>query len=164
MTIKEARTQAGWSQAALAAYLDIPKRTIENWESGVRIAPEYVEKLVVNEILRRSAPAAPTFSIRNETVKRYAEICKSFSRETEDWSYLPDEKFYTTDGSFDWKESSDNAHGGIDVSWAFKLSDIEIDYAAAERLFELLMEEIQLAVSDEWEPDQLELTLEKFSL
>lgn len=163
MTIKEARTQAGWSQAILSAYLDIPKRTIENWESGVREAPEYVEKLVVNEILRRSASAIPAFSIRNESIKKYAEICKSFSRETEDWSYLPGEKFYTTD-AFDWKESSDNAHDGIDIAWAFKLSDIEIEHAAAERLFELLMEEIQLAVSDEWEPDQLAVSLEKFSL
>lgn len=164
MTIKEARTQAGWSQAILSTYLDIPKRTIENWESGVREAPEYVEKLVVNEILRRSASAIPAFSIRNESIKKYAEICKAFSHETEEWGYLPDENFYTTDGSFDWKESSDNAHGGIDIAWAFKLSDIEINHAAAEKLFELLMEEIQLAVSDEWEPDQLAVSLEKFSL
>lgn len=164
MTIKEARTQAGWTQATLASYLNIPKRTIENWESDARKAPEYVETLVVNEILRRSAPPIPKFSIRSETVKRYAEICKSFSRDTREWSYLPFENFYTTDGSFDWKESSDNAHDGIDVSWAFKLSETEIEYTAAEQLFNLLLEEVNLAVSDEWEPDQLAHALQKFDL
>lgn len=51
MTIKEARQAAGLSQAKMAELLEIPKRTIENWEMGKTTPPVYVERLVVNELL-----------------------------------------------------------------------------------------------------------------
>ena len=51
-TIKEARTNANLSQAAMSELLDIPKRTIEAWESGERKPPSYVEKLVIAELNR----------------------------------------------------------------------------------------------------------------
>ena len=38
MTIKELRTACGMTQKAFAEYFGIPKRNIENWESG-RISP-----------------------------------------------------------------------------------------------------------------------------
>ena len=50
--IKDARKNAGLTQAAMAELLDIPKRTIENWENGVRKPPKYVEKLVIAELNR----------------------------------------------------------------------------------------------------------------
>lgn len=50
--IKEARLLAGISQASMSKMLDIPKRTIEAWETGVRNPPPYVEKLVVAELNR----------------------------------------------------------------------------------------------------------------
>lgn len=50
--IKEARLTAGISQASMSKMLDIPKRTIEAWETGVRKPPLYVEKLVVAELNR----------------------------------------------------------------------------------------------------------------
>ena len=164
MTIKEIRNQIGWSQANMAAILNIPKRTIENWESGVSTPPPYVETLIINEIDRRMQPKTPAFSIRNESVKRYADICKKFAHDTAEWSRLVFENFYTTDGSFDWSESSDNAHNGIDVSWAYGLEDYEIEYAAAERLFEFLQEEIQLAVDDEWDIEDLSATIDKYNI
>lgn len=46
MTIREIRDLTGLSQAAFAAALNIPKRTIENWESGARKCPEYVTALI----------------------------------------------------------------------------------------------------------------------
>ena len=46
MTIRELRDLTGLSQAAFAAALNIPKRTIENWESGARQCPEYVTALI----------------------------------------------------------------------------------------------------------------------
>ena len=164
MTIKEARTELGWSQAAMSHYLDIPKRTIENWESGVATPPSYVEALIVEKLQSYTKPSDLPFSVVNGTVKKYAEICKKFSNDSSDWSDLPFGSFYTTDGSYDWKESFDNAHGGIDVSWAFHLTEKQIDYRAAEQLFNALKEELQIAVDDGWEQDQLAEVLRIFDL
>ena len=50
--IKEARVRADISQASMAKLLDIPKRTIEAWETGDRKPPAYVEKLIVAELNR----------------------------------------------------------------------------------------------------------------
>lgn len=50
--IKEARIAAGLSQKRMAEMMGIPRRTIENWESGVNTPPKYVERLVVQELER----------------------------------------------------------------------------------------------------------------
>lgn len=50
--IKEARLRAGISQATVSKLLEIPKRTIEAWETGDRKPPLYVERLVVAELNR----------------------------------------------------------------------------------------------------------------
>ena len=46
MTIKELRTASGLSQAKFARLLDIPTRTIEDWESDRHSPPKYVIKLI----------------------------------------------------------------------------------------------------------------------
>lgn len=52
MTIKEARKKAGLTQAKMSDLLEIPKRTIGDWETGTRKPPAYVEKLVIRELER----------------------------------------------------------------------------------------------------------------
>lgn len=52
MTIKEARLNAGLTQAQMSELLEIPKRTIGDWETGTRKPPIYVEKLIVRELER----------------------------------------------------------------------------------------------------------------
>lgn len=52
MTIKEARLKAGLTQARMSELLEIPKRTIGDWETGTRKPPIYVEKLIVRELER----------------------------------------------------------------------------------------------------------------
>lgn len=52
MTIKEARLNAGLTQAQMSELLEIPKRTIGDWETGQRTPPIYVEKLVIRELER----------------------------------------------------------------------------------------------------------------
>ena len=51
MTIKEARKSVGITQRTLSELLEIPLRTIEDWDSGKRNPPRYVEKLIVEKIL-----------------------------------------------------------------------------------------------------------------
>ena len=54
MNIKEARQAAGLSQAKMSALFEIPKRTIESWETGERKPPAYVEKLIVEKLMQMS--------------------------------------------------------------------------------------------------------------
>ena len=51
---KNARITAGLTQQQMSDILKIPKRTIENWESGQRIPPEYVKLLVLEKLERIS--------------------------------------------------------------------------------------------------------------
>lgn len=51
MTIKEARVAAGLSQASMSELLEIPKRTIEDWERGKSKPAPYVEKLVIEKLI-----------------------------------------------------------------------------------------------------------------
>lgn len=44
--VRSIRATTAMSQAKFAAYLDIPKRTIENWEAGLRKCPDYVLSLI----------------------------------------------------------------------------------------------------------------------
>lgn len=46
MNCKEIRALTGLSQQKFADKYRIPKRTIENWESGKAIPPEYVMELL----------------------------------------------------------------------------------------------------------------------
>ncbi len=46
MEIKRLRQQTGLSQARFALAFGIPKRTIENWESGVSTPATYLVKLI----------------------------------------------------------------------------------------------------------------------
>lgn len=46
MEIKSIRMEAGLTQQALSDLLGIPKRTIEDWESGHRTPPAYVIELI----------------------------------------------------------------------------------------------------------------------
>jgi DNA-binding transcriptional regulator YiaG len=50
--LKIARKAARLSQKAMAASLAIPSRTIEEWEAGRRIPPEYVQRLLLMELAR----------------------------------------------------------------------------------------------------------------
>lgn len=50
MTIKEARLKAGLTQQAMSDLLDIPKRSIENWEGGTRKPAEWAERLIIEKL------------------------------------------------------------------------------------------------------------------
>lgn len=52
MTIEQARKQVNMSRREVAEWLEIPYRTLTNWENGERPCPVYIEKLIVEKILR----------------------------------------------------------------------------------------------------------------
>ena len=49
-TLREARINAELTQQGMSDLMDIPKRTIEEWERGNRIPPNYVQRFVLNEL------------------------------------------------------------------------------------------------------------------
>lgn len=50
LTIKDIRTATGLSQAAFAKRFSIPRRTVENWESGTNVCPIYVRLLLAQAV------------------------------------------------------------------------------------------------------------------
>ena len=48
--LKTARAATGMSQQKMADRMLISKRTIEKWETGERVPPEYVQRFVLNEL------------------------------------------------------------------------------------------------------------------
>ena len=52
MTLEEARKRQKMSRKEISEWLEIPYRTLTNWENGERACPHYMEKLIVEKILR----------------------------------------------------------------------------------------------------------------
>lgn len=50
--IKEARMSIGMSRAEMHRVFEIPIRTLEDWDSGKRIPPVWVEKLILEKLER----------------------------------------------------------------------------------------------------------------
>lgn len=46
MNVKDIRSRTGLSQQKFSEKYEIPKRTIEEWESGRRTPPDYVLKML----------------------------------------------------------------------------------------------------------------------
>lgn len=46
MTFKELREQSGMARGQFAEYFEIPYRTVQNWELGLRVCPDYLLKLM----------------------------------------------------------------------------------------------------------------------
>lgn len=51
MTIREAREEAGLTQKEVHDLVGVPIRSLQNWENGVRVCPQYVENLLVEKLL-----------------------------------------------------------------------------------------------------------------
>lgn len=51
MTILEARQEAGLTQKEVFELIGVPVRSMQNWEAGVRVCPQYVEDLLVEKLL-----------------------------------------------------------------------------------------------------------------
>lgn len=48
--IKEARVKTGMNRKEAAQLLEMPYRTLENWENDVRYPAPYIERLVIKEL------------------------------------------------------------------------------------------------------------------
>ena len=48
--LKQARKEINITQEGLSKMLEVPKRTIENWEGGINKPPGYVQKLILEKL------------------------------------------------------------------------------------------------------------------
>ena len=63
MTIKEIRKLSGMTRAAFAREYNIPLRSIENWEAGVRKCPDYVIQLLEKSVKEKRNICMKTIEI-----------------------------------------------------------------------------------------------------
>lgn len=88
-----------------------------------------------------------------EGLKDYIKVAKEFSEETKEWYNLDEYKHYIATGicgneyGYGWRESCDNAEGGLDIKWAFHLSPEEIEKCALDELSKIANEMLEEAYS-----------------
>lgn len=130
--MKKARINAGFTLGKLSKLTGIPSEILSNFEKGYRKPSASAERTIL-QTLGIIMPESEV--IENEIVARYAAVCKQFSHDTSGCDTLKENCCYSTDGSRDWKETTDNAHGGINIAWAFHHDDKYIEFHAGEKLF-----------------------------
>lgn len=78
MTVQEMRVASGLTQAAFAAHICAPKRTVEDWCSGKRTPPSYVRLLVAESmgLIDRTIPTIPTTNTEGDVImeKRFVVV------------------------------------------------------------------------------------------
>ena len=83
MLIRGLRKQLGCTQSEFAARYNIPFRTVQNWEAGVRTPPEYVTSLLENRIredlVNRKTAMLPQYDLRKADLPKRSEYIGALS-------------------------------------------------------------------------------------
>ena len=74
--IKAIRAKTGLSQAKFAAQFGIPTRTLEHWESGTRVPPDYVLKLLDDACEKRR------ITMTTHTIYRLGQLYRALTDAT----------------------------------------------------------------------------------
>lgn len=87
------------------------------------------------------------------TYDEYLSACLKFakdteSEDTESWSWLDRSRWFTTNGNGEYEESSDNANGGIDVAWAYKMNPDKVRKYAPQEFMNRCVEFLDMALND----------------
>jgi len=104
-----------------------------------------MDRNVIKKLIEKQYPIS---------VNEYTLSCIAFSNDSAGWLVLDEQRHYTSDifnpSDRLWSESSDNAHGGLDVSWTFQLSVAEIEKNAKIKYRQLFDELVDLAIDEGW--------------
>lgn len=77
MNVREMRTRLGDTQSEFAARYNIPFRTVQNWEAGVRTPPEYIMNLLETRIkadlVNRRATALPRYNLQKSDLPKRSD-------------------------------------------------------------------------------------------
>ena len=94
------------------------------------------------------------------TINSYTNAAIKFAADSADWNELDSSAFYSTSVTDTWAETSDNAHGGLLLDWAFHLSEDEIRARAPQEMLDQLATQLEQAIDEGWDADQLGAILE----
>lgn len=81
-------------------------------------------------------------------LKDFIDRSKKFAEDTKNLSSLDKDKRYTTDVVGGWSETTENEHGGMDVTWAFHLTENAIEKIAPEEHNRQIEEEGQILLDE----------------
>ena len=83
MNIREMRTQLGDTQSEFARRYNIPFRTIQNWESGVRTPPDYLvnllEQRISEDLMNRRTVALPKYDPQKKNLPKRSDYLGAMS-------------------------------------------------------------------------------------
>ncbi len=83
MKIREMRESLGITQSEFATRYNIPFRTIQNWEAGVRKPPEYIISLLANhvraDLANRRTASLPEYSPKKKDLPKRSDFVGALS-------------------------------------------------------------------------------------
>lgn len=83
MNIREMRTRLGDTQSEFAARYNIPFRTVQNWEEGVRKPPEYIINLLESrtqaDLANRKTAVLPKYSPQKSDLPKRSDYVGALS-------------------------------------------------------------------------------------
>ena len=83
MTIRDMRTQLGVTQSEFAARYNIPFRTVQNWETGLRKPSEYIVKLlegrIKEDLINRKTAILPKYDTHKLDLPKRSDFIGSLS-------------------------------------------------------------------------------------
>ncbi len=83
MNIRDMRNALGDTQSEFAARYNIPFRTIQNWEAGVRTPPEYVltllEKQIQSDLVNRKTTVLPQYDPQKKDLPKRSDYVGAIS-------------------------------------------------------------------------------------
>lgn len=83
MNIREMRTQLGDTQSEFAARYNIPFRTVQNWETGLRRPPEYImnllESRIREDLINRKTATLPKYDAKRRDLPKRSDYVGAVS-------------------------------------------------------------------------------------
>ena len=83
MNIREMRSRLGDTQSEFAARYNIPFRTIQNWETGLRKPPEYILKLletrIREDLINRKTVSLPKYDLHKRSLPKRSDYIGALS-------------------------------------------------------------------------------------
>ena len=83
MDIRELRMQLGDTQSEFAARYNIPFRTVQNWETGLRKPPEYIltllESRIREDLVNKKTAALPKYDPRKKKLPKRSDFIGALS-------------------------------------------------------------------------------------
>ena len=83
MDIREMRTRLGDTQSEFAARYNIPFRTVQNWETGLRKPPEYImtllESRIREDLINRKTVSLPKYDPRKSELPKRSDYVGALS-------------------------------------------------------------------------------------